>query len=97
MLIHAKLNFIDKWIQMANEIGANGIWHMATSYRVGYLLKVIPNGQDLETAAHELAIDGPSAKMEQFLAKNYGIERLLRQNNNFAVAPQFFAGATEIK
>ncbi|CAK1588146.1 unnamed protein product [Parnassius mnemosyne] len=52
--------------------------------------------QDMETSAHELAIDGPSPKMEQFLLKNYGIERLLKQNNNFAVAPQFFAGAPEI-
>lgn len=45
---------------------------------------------DMEVSAHELAIDGPSVKMEQFLSKNYDVDRLMRQNNNFAVAPQFF-------
>ncbi|KAM3956901.1 alpha-tubulin N-acetyltransferase 1 isoform 2-T2 [Aphomia sociella] len=51
---------------------------------------------DMECTPVELAIDGPSPKMESFLAKNYGVERLVRQNNNFAVAPQFFANAVEI-
>ncbi|XP_075991242.1 alpha-tubulin N-acetyltransferase-like isoform X2 [Anticarsia gemmatalis] len=51
---------------------------------------------DMEMHAHQLAIDGPSAKMEQFLAKNYEVERLLRQNNNFAVAPQFFERFADI-
>ncbi|CAH0716362.1 unnamed protein product, partial [Brenthis ino] len=52
--------------------------------------------QDLETSAQELAIDGPSPKMEQFLRKNYGIDRLIRQNNNFAISPQFFAAVADI-
>ncbi|CAH0577700.1 unnamed protein product [Chrysodeixis includens] len=46
--------------------------------------------QDLEVMAWEMAIDGPSAKMEQFLSRNYAVDRLMRQNNNFAVAPNFF-------
>ncbi|XP_072930970.1 alpha-tubulin N-acetyltransferase 1 isoform X2 [Epargyreus clarus] len=46
--------------------------------------------QDLQTTAKELAIDGPSPKMEQFLRKNYGVDVLMRQNNNFAVSPDFF-------
>lgn len=46
--------------------------------------------QDLDVRTEQLAVDGPSSKMEQFLLKNYGVERLLRQNNNFAVAPSFF-------
>ncbi|KOB66584.1 Alpha-tubulin N-acetyltransferase, partial [Operophtera brumata] len=41
--------------------------------------------QDMQTSAHRLAVDGPSDKMEAFLAKNYGVTRLLRQNNNFAM------------
>lgn len=48
-----------------------------------YMLK------DLETTPSHLAIDGPSPKMEQFLARNYGLQ-LVKQNNNFAIAPQFF-------
>lgn len=46
--------------------------------------------QDTELSPIDLAIDGPSTKMERFLAKNYGIDRLMRQNNNFAVSPRFF-------
>ncbi|KAJ8738073.1 hypothetical protein PYW08_000668 [Mythimna loreyi] len=45
---------------------------------------------ELELTASQLAIDGPSDKMEKFLARNFGIEKLMRQNNNFAVAPSFF-------
>ncbi|KAJ0178881.1 hypothetical protein K1T71_005656 [Dendrolimus kikuchii] len=45
--------------------------------------------KDLETSPSQLAIDGPSPKMEQFLTRNYGIH-LVKQNNNFAIAPQFF-------
>ncbi|CAG9558693.1 unnamed protein product [Danaus chrysippus] len=52
--------------------------------------------QDMEVSAQELAIDGPSPKMEQFLKKNYNVERLLRQNNNFAVSPQFFGAVPEM-
>ncbi|CAB3226480.1 unnamed protein product [Arctia plantaginis] len=52
--------------------------------------------QALEVHPYELAIDGPSTKMEQFLAKNYGIDNLLRQNNNFAVAAQFFDNVVDI-
>lgn len=55
------------------------------------------NFQDMEVSAQELAIDGPSPKMEQFLKKNYNVERLLRQNNNFAVSPQFFGAVPEMK
>lgn len=60
-----------------------------------YPLSLIPQTnryifQDLEVMPWEMAIDGPSSKMEQFLSRNYGIERLMRQNNNFAVAPGFF-------
>ncbi|XP_050361294.1 alpha-tubulin N-acetyltransferase 1-like [Nymphalis io] len=51
---------------------------------------------DLETSAEKLAIDGPSSKMEQFLRKNYGIENLMHQKNNFAVSPQFFATMQEM-
>lgn len=43
-----------------------------------------------------LAIDGPSAKMEHFLIKNYNIGRLIRQNNNFAVCPDFFTTSPDI-
>lgn len=46
--------------------------------------------QDLEVTASQMAIDGPSNKMELFLGRNYGITKLLRQSNNFAVAPDFF-------
>lgn len=46
--------------------------------------------QELEIRADQLAIDGPSDKMEQFLARNFGVEKLMRQNNNFAVARSFF-------
>ncbi|XP_052751416.1 alpha-tubulin N-acetyltransferase 1-like [Galleria mellonella] len=52
--------------------------------------------KDMECSPLEMAIDGPSAKMESFLAKNYGVERLVRQNNNFAVAPQFFSNAVDV-
>ncbi|XP_041987048.1 alpha-tubulin N-acetyltransferase 1-like [Aricia agestis] len=52
--------------------------------------------QDNNAAAKDLAIDGPSQKMEQFLRKSYGIERLIRQNNNFAVAPEFFSTNTNM-
>ncbi|KAL0851705.1 hypothetical protein ABMA28_000030 [Loxostege sticticalis] len=52
--------------------------------------------EDTGTSAAELAIDGPSPKMEQFLARHYGIQRLMRQNNNFAVSPQFFAKTADI-
>ncbi|XP_049884919.1 alpha-tubulin N-acetyltransferase 1-like isoform X2 [Pectinophora gossypiella] len=52
--------------------------------------------QEEGVRAEQLAVDGPSAKMEQFLRKNYGVERLLRQNNNFAVAPQFFATSNDV-
>lgn len=51
----------------------------------------------METAADQLAIDGPSPKMEQFLRKSYGVERLMRQSNNFAVSPQFFANCADIR
>ncbi|XP_049884920.1 alpha-tubulin N-acetyltransferase 1-like isoform X3 [Pectinophora gossypiella] len=53
--------------------------------------------QEEGVRAEQLAVDGPSAKMEQFLRKNYGVERLLRQNNNFAVAPQFFATSNDVR
>lgn len=46
--------------------------------------------QDLEVRAEQLAVDGPSLKLEQFLRKNYGMERLLHQSNNFAIVPSFF-------
>ncbi|CAG9781737.1 unnamed protein product [Diatraea saccharalis] len=52
--------------------------------------------QDMETSAQKLAIDGPSPKMEQFLSKNYGLEKLVRQSNNFAVSPSFFNKTGEI-
>lgn len=45
---------------------------------------------ELEVTASQMAIDGPSDKMELFLSRNYGISKLLRQSNNFAVAPSFF-------
>ncbi|XP_035450059.2 alpha-tubulin N-acetyltransferase isoform X1 [Spodoptera frugiperda] len=45
---------------------------------------------ELEVMAWQMAIDGPSEKMEKFLSRNFGIEKLIRQNNNFAVAPNFF-------
>uniref|UniRef100_A0A2A4JCB2 Alpha-tubulin N-acetyltransferase n=1 Tax=Heliothis virescens TaxID=7102 RepID=A0A2A4JCB2_HELVI len=45
---------------------------------------------DLEVNAWEMAIDGPSEKMEKFLARNFGIDRLMRQSNNFAVSTVFF-------
>ncbi|XP_053624933.1 alpha-tubulin N-acetyltransferase 1-like isoform X2 [Plodia interpunctella] len=45
----------------------------------------------------QLAIDGPSPKMEKFLAKNYGVDRLIRQNNNFAVAPSFFDSLRDVR
>ncbi|KAI5640899.1 GNAT acetyltransferase, mec-17 domain-containing protein [Phthorimaea operculella] len=48
--------------------------------------------QEENAKAEHLAIDGPSPKMEHFLRKNYGVERLIRQSNNFAVSPQFFSG-----
>ncbi|XP_023941073.2 alpha-tubulin N-acetyltransferase isoform X2 [Bicyclus anynana] len=51
----------------------------------------------LNTSANKLAIDGPSAKMEQFIRKNYGVERLIRQSNNFAVPPDFFSIVSESK
>ncbi|KAI8431273.1 hypothetical protein MSG28_001299 [Choristoneura fumiferana] len=41
--------------------------------------------QDTGSQPRDLAIDGPSSKMETFLAKNYGVDRLMRQSNNFAV------------
>ncbi|XP_004932777.1 alpha-tubulin N-acetyltransferase 1 isoform X4 [Bombyx mori] len=50
--------------------------------------------KDTESDVHALAIDGPSHKMEQFLKRNYGVERLVRQNNNFAVSPKFFTFTT---
>lgn len=46
--------------------------------------------KDLNVMAWEMAIDGPSEKMEKFLSRNFGIDRLMRQSNNFAVAPNFF-------
>lgn len=46
--------------------------------------------QDMKKNPYDLAIDGPSPKMEQFLARNYGLSHLIKQNNNFAIAPQFF-------
>ncbi|CAH0401802.1 unnamed protein product [Chilo suppressalis] len=46
--------------------------------------------QDMQINPSELAIDGPSPKMEKFLLKNYGITKLIRQSNNFAVSPSFF-------
>lgn len=51
---------------------------------------------DTETSIEKLAIDGPSPKMEQFLRKNYGVDKLMHQKNNFAVSPQFFAAVPEI-
>ncbi|XP_026316329.1 alpha-tubulin N-acetyltransferase 1-like isoform X2 [Hyposmocoma kahamanoa] len=51
---------------------------------------------DLGVRAEQLAVDGPSPKMEQFLRKNYGVERLVRQNNNFAIAPSFFDSVEDI-
>ncbi|XP_063546947.1 alpha-tubulin N-acetyltransferase 1 isoform X2 [Cydia strobilella] len=46
--------------------------------------------QDTGSRPQDLAIDGPSSKMETFLAKNYGVDHLIRQSNNFAVSPAFF-------
>lgn len=46
--------------------------------------------QDMETTAHQLAVDGPSENMRAFLHKNYGVTSLLRQSNNFAISPLFF-------
>ncbi|XP_063393550.1 alpha-tubulin N-acetyltransferase 1 [Cydia fagiglandana] len=46
--------------------------------------------QDTGSRPQDLAVDGPSSKMETFLAKNYGVDRLIRQSNNFAVSPAFF-------
>lgn len=43
----------------------------------------------------ELAIDGPSPKMESFLSRTYAVDRLMRQSNNFAVAPGFFDRSDE--
>ncbi|XP_039763161.1 alpha-tubulin N-acetyltransferase 1-like isoform X2 [Pararge aegeria] len=51
--------------------------------------------KDLNATPKELAIDGPSPKMEQFLRKNYGIQRLIRQNTNFAISPDFFTAFAE--
>ncbi|XP_022832425.1 alpha-tubulin N-acetyltransferase 1 isoform X2 [Spodoptera litura] len=50
---------------------------------------------ELEVMAWQMAIDGPSEKMEKFLSRNFGIEKLIRQNNNFAVAPNFFDRSDE--
>ncbi|KAF9410285.1 hypothetical protein HW555_010592 [Spodoptera exigua] len=50
---------------------------------------------ELEVTAWQMAIDGPSEKMEKFLSRNFGIEKLIRQNNNFAVAPNFFDRSDE--
>ncbi|XP_034839602.1 alpha-tubulin N-acetyltransferase 1-like [Maniola hyperantus] len=52
---------------------------------------------DLEVTPDSLAIDGPSPKMEDFLRKNYGVERLIRQSNNFAISDSFFATAVDNK
>ncbi|XP_048006286.1 alpha-tubulin N-acetyltransferase 1-like isoform X2 [Leguminivora glycinivorella] len=46
--------------------------------------------QDTGSRPQVLAVDGPSSKMETFMAKNYGVDRLIRQSNNFAVSPDFF-------
>lgn len=46
--------------------------------------------QDQGVSVKQLAIDGPSENMCKFLRKNYGVEELVRQSNNFAVAPEFF-------
>ncbi|KAG7294892.1 hypothetical protein JYU34_022726 [Plutella xylostella] len=45
---------------------------------------------DQGVSVKQLAIDGPSENMCKFLRKNYGVEELVRQSNNFAVAPEFF-------
>ncbi|XP_061719279.1 alpha-tubulin N-acetyltransferase 1-like isoform X2 [Cydia pomonella] len=51
--------------------------------------------QDTNSRAQDLAVDGPSSKMETFLAKNYGIDHLIRQSNNFAISPAFFHTACD--
>lgn len=50
---------------------------------------------DLEISPQALAIDGPSKKMEKFLFRNYGIDHLVRQNNNFAIPPHFFSAVPD--
>ncbi|CAG4941900.1 unnamed protein product [Colias eurytheme] len=45
----------------------------------------------------EFAIDGPSSRLESFLKKHFGTERLIRQTNNFAVTAKFFEGVKENK
>ncbi|XP_059055165.1 alpha-tubulin N-acetyltransferase 1-like isoform X2 [Achroia grisella] len=47
--------------------------------------------KEYDCSPFELAIDGPSKNMTDFLRKNYGMENLLFQYNNFAVAPDFFS------
>ena len=39
---------------------------------------------------HKLAIDRPSPKMINFMAKNFGLKSFMPQNNNFVVYDEYF-------
>ncbi|XP_014369672.2 alpha-tubulin N-acetyltransferase-like [Papilio machaon] len=49
--------------------------------------------QDQKLKPYELAIDGPSPKMLEFLKKHYNFIKVLKQSNNFAVCEKFFESA----
>ncbi|XP_013137585.1 PREDICTED: alpha-tubulin N-acetyltransferase-like [Papilio polytes] len=49
--------------------------------------------EDQKLKPYELAIDGPSLKMLQFLKKHYNFNEVLKQSNNFAVCDKFFESA----
>ncbi|KPI91990.1 Alpha-tubulin N-acetyltransferase [Papilio xuthus] len=46
--------------------------------------------EDQKLKPHELAIDGPSPKMLEFLKKHYNFTKVLKYSNNFAVCDKFF-------
>lgn len=50
---------------------------------------------DLKVDVNELAIDGPSPKMILFLQRNYGLDHMMRQTNNFAISTGFFANGSQ--
>ncbi|XP_014369851.2 alpha-tubulin N-acetyltransferase 1 isoform X2 [Papilio machaon] len=49
--------------------------------------------QDQKLKPYELAIDGPSPKMLDFLKKHYNFTKVIKQSNNFAVCEKFFESA----
>ncbi|XP_013138080.1 PREDICTED: alpha-tubulin N-acetyltransferase-like isoform X2 [Papilio polytes] len=46
--------------------------------------------EDEKLKPYDLAIDGPSPKMLEFLKKHYNFNKVIRQSNNFAISEKFF-------